>query len=128
MQINDMMLYDIKIPLLISILILVNITLIIKYKDKYKIKNKYLDLLDKIDTNQKSNDIYQQISYLIRLYISEEIKINIKAYTLEDIKQLNNNQLTKIIEKCYRAEFSKNYYPNINIIINETKELIKTWK
>lgn len=124
MQINNMFLYSIKIPLIILSFIIINTIIIIKYKDKNNIKKKYISKLNNL---KNKNDI-QEISKIIRLYISEEINSNITTYTLEDIKKLNNKDLTKLMKKCYKAEFSNNYKQNTISIINEAKELIISWK
>lgn len=122
MQLNNMFLYSFSIPLIILILIYL-LRLQLKYLNStHGIKRKYLRKIKKLNTNS-----YNDLTNLIKAFVSEISNINLNNYTLNDIKSINND-LSQIIEACYKKEFSRNKRKDFSKLINKTKELIKTWK
>lgn len=123
------MMYYSNIPILV-ILLLITISLILFFKkenknikDKYILKLKILEnkiTLKKID-NKKS---FKQLSKIIREYISETTDYKVINYSLSEIKKINNDKLTSLIEECYKYEFS-NSNGDIKKAINKAKDLIK---
>ena len=122
-------------PIIFLILIIINIIIIKKkYKNSYtkplSIKYLYLLKINDLERKYKNNKVtkrklYQSLNKVIKDYINEIYKINLNNYTLEDIKQLNNNNLLNLIETNYKYSYSNNSNGNIENIINKTKEFIK---
>ena len=123
------MIYYSYVPIIILLILIIIISLILLYKKKITIKDKYIlkikILENKVNLKKISNkDAFTQLSKIIREYISKTTGTNVINYSLKEIKKLNNDTLTTLIEECYKYELS-NIKGDINKSITKAKELIK---
>ena len=123
------MIYYSYVPIIILLILIIIISLILLYKKKITIKDKFIlkikILENKVNLKKISNkDAFTQLSKIIREYISKTTGTNVINYSLKEIKKLNNDTLTTLIEECYKYEFS-NIKGDINKSITKAKELIK---
>ena len=123
------MIYYSYVLIIILLILIIIISLILLYKKKITIKDKYIlkikILENKVNLKKISNkDAFTQLSKIIREYISKTTGTNVINYSLKEIKKLNNDTLTTLIEECYKYEFS-NIKGDINKSITKAKELIK---
>lgn len=75
-----------------------------------KAKAKYSKALNRLrkkyhEKNMKDRKAYEQLSRVIRRFAYEVTGINVTNYTLEEIRPLNMEQLTMLVELCYPPEF-----------------------
>lgn len=79
-------------------------------------------------------ECYGQLSLYVREFVTEMTGINVKSYTYEDIKQLENPKLTELIGEFYGPEFSVEKFDdevmtrNLQSAIDKTLKLLKNWK
>ena len=123
------MIYYSYVLIIILLILIIIISLILLYKKKITIKDKFIlkikILENKVNLKKISNkDAFTQLSKIIREYISKTTGTNVINYSLKEIKKLNNDTLTTLIEECYKYEFS-NIKGDINKSITKAKELIK---
>ena len=102
-------------------------------KDLLTIKQNYLIQLDELQTNRKNNKItnrksYQELSKIIRNFVYEVTQIKVPYYSLEEIKQVNIIELTKLVEEYYHPEFAKESKGKIDNSIRKTREVIEKWQ
>ena len=98
-----------------------------------EIKNKYLSKIDNLTNefnNQKISErrAYNELSSLIRTFTFETTNIDVRKYTLNDIKTLKMNNLTKLVEEYYEPEFSKEGKGDFLSSVEKTKGVIVKWK
>ena len=100
-------------------------------KDINSIKNKYLKELDDLSRNIhifSKRKIYNILSQTIRSFVLETTNVDVLKYSLNEIKTLNIDSLTELVEEYYEPEFNKESNANPITSINKTKEVIKKWK
>ena len=102
-------------------------------KDIESIKNKYLHNIQIISNNLNKNIIskryaYQLLSKIVRNFIYETTNIKVQYCTLEEIKKLNINELSELLEEYYQHEFARHSNGNIKESIKKTKKVITKWK
>ena len=105
--------------------------IIVVAKDINSIKRKYLNELDNLNKNihiLSKREIYNILSLTIRNFVLESTNIDVLKYSLKEIKQLNMNSLTELVEEYYEPQFSKESNANPTNSINKTKEVINKWK
>lgn len=102
-------------------------------KDITLIKNRFIKEIDLLKSQIENNKItnrkaYQRLSKIIRTFIYEMTSIKVPNYTLEEIKKININSLTQLVEEYYDPEFSKISKGNIKESIEKTRQVIDSWK
>lgn len=102
-------------------------------KDLILIKNRFIKEIDLLKLQIENNEItnrkaYQRLSKIIRTFIYEMTSIKVPNYTLEEIKKININSLTQLVEEYYDPEFSKISKGNIKESIEKTRQVIDSWK
>lgn len=102
------------------------------HKDIINIKKKYLLLINELAINLNNNKItsrkaYQELSSLIRNFVFDTTNINVKNYTLKEIKMINMPVLYELISEYYDPEFSKISKGNIASSIEKTRMVIQKW-
>lgn len=106
--------------------------IIVKNKNIYEIKNKYLELIDNLEIDVNENKItnrhaYQKLSSLIRNYIFEATGIKVQNYTLKDIKKINMPVLYDLVAEYYDPEFAIISKGNILNSLKKTRKVIERW-
>ena len=109
-----------------------DIPVIVKSKNIYEIKNKYLALIDNLENDVKNNKTtnrhaYQKLSSLIRNYIFEATSIKVQNYTLKDIEKINMPVLYDLVAEYYDPEFAIISKGNILNSLKKTREVIERW-
>lgn len=100
--------------------------------DNDDVKNRYLEQIDVILNEFKSNNInnrqvYYKLSILIRQFVFEMTNINVNCYTLTDIEKLNIPVLYDLLCEFYIQEFSKVSNGDVLLSIKKTKDVIAGW-
>ena len=108
------------------------IPIIVKSKNIYEIKNKYLELIDNLEIDVNENKItnrhaYQKLSSLIRNYIFEATSIKVQNYTLKDIEKINMPVLYDLVAEYYDPEFAIISKGNILNSLKKTRKVIERW-
>ena len=144
------------IPLIITILLIIGITIyiilskkakqeVIEKKEEVKaipekniknipvIKNRYLQQLNDIEDKYNNKKIelrkaYQLISETIRLFVFEVTDITTQNYSLSEIQKLNIPELYELIKEYYEPEFASKTIGDFNSSINKARRVIKEWK
>lgn len=138
--------WDLVYALLIVIAILIIGYLIIKFSpffskrfSKYfkkvqtpSYKARALKQLEKLRIDIENNhidnrDAYLQLSNIIRKFIEKTTGINVLSLSKEEIKDLDMEELSLLMEEYYPPEFAKDSRGNILDSINRTTEVIKRW-
>ena len=65
---------------------------------------------------------------IIRNFVYETTNIKVQYYTLEEIRPLNMDQLTKLVEEYYVPEFAKDSTTKIETSLKHTREVIEKWQ
>ena len=97
-----------------------------------RIRTKYLNQMDRLESKVKSNKItirhsYQRLSKIIRGFIGEITNIKIENYTLTEIKNLNIPILYQLVKEYYAPEFAKEAKSDILKSIEKTRLTIEKW-
>ncbi len=132
------------ILLLIALLTYIIIIIIKKQSNKPKIiiekrvdinslKKKYINQINKllIEVNNKkikNRSSYNELSSIIRKFVYEATNIDVTKYSLNEIRKLKYDSLTKLVEEYYEPEFSYSKEGDILASIEKTKGVIETWK
>lgn len=100
--------------------------------EKYRLRMKYLQLLDalyyKVSYDKISNrQCYLMISRYVRQFVSEITGVKVSRCTLNDIRWMNMPMLAALIEELYEAEFSKSSLGDPYWAIEKTKRVIEVW-
>lgn len=100
--------------------------------EKYRLRMKYLELLDalyyKVSYDKISNrQCYLMISRYVRQFVSEITGVKVSRCTLNDIRWMNMPMLAALIEELYEAEFSKLSAGDPYWAIEKTKRVIEVW-
>ena len=95
-------------------------------------KSRYLRQLEKlkilVDRNEISNrNAYLKLSSIIRGFIEKSTGINVLSLSKNEVKKLNMNDLSLLMEEYYPPEFAKESKGNILASIERTMEVIKRW-
>ena len=98
----------------------------------FRIKNRYLYELDKLELKVKNSkintrDAYNNLSKIIRKFVFDATGIDAMKYSLEDIRELDIKYLTLLMEEYYEPEFSYEGEGNIELSIKKTRGVIKKW-
>ena len=95
-------------------------------KDKYQLELKRLrdEVTNETITTRKA---YQKLSIIIRNFVYEVTSIKVQNYSLEEIKKLNMQSLTRLVEEYYKPEFAKDSNGFIKTSIEKTREVIEKW-
>ena len=108
---------------------------IVEPKKVYKstIKNNYKKKLNELEKELNEDKIttrkaYQKLSMIIRNFVYETTNIKVQYYTLEEIRPLNMDQLTKLVEEYYVPEFAKDSTTKIETSLKHTREVIEQWQ
>lgn len=99
-------------------------------KNLDEIKKEYLEQIKKLEESLNvitSRKAYQNLSIIIRSFVFEATKINVKKCTLKEIKQYNLPVLTELVTEYYAPEFSKNEEGVISNSIDKTRKAIEKW-
>ncbi len=81
-----------------------------------------------IENNLISNrDAYLQLSKIIRVFIEKTTGIKVTSLSKAEIKKLDMNDLSILMEEYYPEEFGKDSRGNILDSIARTTEVIKKW-
>ncbi len=99
----------------------------------YQVKNKYLKEIDVLEKKVEDNKItirraYNELSRIIRRFVFSATGIDAIKFSLKDIKALNHEHLTLLMEEYYRPEFSKEGKGDIEQSIKRTRGVIRVWK
>lgn len=92
-----------------------------------EIKNRYLEELDKIEKQEDIRKAYQDLSALIRNFVSEISRKNVTNLTLKEIDKKEMPALYNLIAEYYKPEFSENSISNIKESIINTRKVIEEW-
>ena len=108
---------------------------IIEPKKIYKstIKRNYQKKLDTLEKELTNNQIttrgaYHKLSRIIREFVYETTNIKVQFYTLEEIRPLNMEQLTLLVEEYYVPEFAKDSNAKVEASLKKTREVIEKWQ
>lgn len=101
-------------------------------QDKYSVKSRYMTVVDTIQRDLQTGLIddrkaAQALSMVVRDFVNEMTGINVRNYTLTEIKLLNMPELADLIEGYYAPEFSKKKGWNSQKSIEKTKRAISKW-
>ena len=101
-------------------------------KDKILIKQKYLKSMDALYKKFVNNEIdnrhtYIKMSNIIRSFVYEMTEVKVQNYTLEEIRQANMPELTKLVAEYYEPEFSKESSGNAIDSLQKTRKSIEQW-
>lgn len=150
-ELRDMFSYSFIPLIVIALLIVITIILLKVYrprkrkenitskvvippkKDMIKVKNKYLEEVDKLLDGVNSGEIknrkaYQLLSKIVRNYIFEATNIKVQNYTLSEIEKVNIPSLYELVKEYYDPEFCKESLGNIIDSIKRTRGVIEKWK
>ncbi len=138
--------WDIVYALLVVIAILIIGYLLIKFSPFFSkhfgkffkkaqapsYKAKALKLLGKLredveNNNINNRDAYLKLSNIIRKFIEKTTGINVLSLSKEEVKKLDMEQLSILMEEYYPPEFAKESHGNILDSIDRTTEVIKRW-
>ena len=102
-------------------------------KDLNMIKKNYLQKLDSLLADTKSEKInyrsaYLKLSKIIRDFIFEATNINVSSVSLAEVKGLKMPQLYELMEEYYAPEFARFYKGDIESSIEKTRGVITRWK
>ncbi len=102
-------------------------------KKLYTTKEKYLRMISylekEIDENKINNrKAFQKLSKIIRLFVYEMTSIKLQNYSLDEIKTLNIEELSQLVEEYYDPEFAKYSKGDLKKSIEKTKKVIELWK
>ena len=99
-------------------------------RDLLTIKNNYLKQLDNLKNDKEISNrkAYQTLSLIIRNFVYEVTQIKVPYYSLEEIKQINLPELTKLVEEYYHPEFAKEPQGTLDYSITKTREVIEKWQ
>lgn len=73
---------------------------------------------------------FQELSRIIRQFVSEMTGVNLLNYTLEDMKRMNMPKISgviEVIETCYVPEFAAENYSDLNDSIKRARKVIEGW-
>lgn len=122
------------IIIIIMISTLVILTILIKKRGKLlpKLHLLYLkkleELLVKVTSYEiDSRDAYMRMSQIIREFIQKSIKVNVTNLSKNEISKIGLNDLAKLMDEYYLAQFSKNSVGDVENSIKRTQEVIRTW-
>lgn len=99
--------------------------------DASMIKKKYLMRLDELSrrvdkNNPRSN--YQELSLLMRSFVSDITGIKVTKFTLYEIDRQKFPILYDMIEEFYPPEFSREGFGDPMLAIEKVRRGIETWK
>ena len=90
--------------------------------------HKLEQLIIKVTSNRISNrDAYVELSTTIRDFIEKVSGINVVSLSKKEIKELNIDDLSLLMEEYYPPEFAKYTSGDVINSINRTIEVIKRW-
>ena len=98
-----------------------------------QIKHVHLSKIDHLKDEFENHKIserraYNELSSIIRNFAYETTNIDVRKYSLNDIRKLKMNCLTNLVEEYYKPEFSKEGTGDIISSIEKTKGVIIKWK
>ena len=90
--------------------------------------HKLEQLINKVTSNRISNrDAYVELSTTIRDFIEIVSGINVVSLSKKEVKELNIDDLSLLMEEYYPPEFAKYTSGDVINSINRTIEVIKRW-
>jgi len=101
--------------------------------NKERIKQKYINKLNKIEKNFIQSKIsnrraYQNLSIIIRYFVYEITGIKVQNYTLEDIEKLDMPLLYELVNEYYIPEFAEHSYGNFVHSLEKTRNVISNFE
>lgn len=102
------------------------------YKNVSFIKNKYMSEINKIESLLIANKIdirtaYINLSEIIRGFVYEMTDIDVRCYTLQDIRCANMPLLDQLITEYYYPEFAELSVADAQASIFRTRRVIEIW-
>ena len=70
---------------------------------------------------------YQKLSLLLRRFVFEMTGIKVQNYTLQEIRALNQTQLTALIGECYVPEFAPGEEGELAETIVKARKVLREW-
>lgn len=100
--------------------------------DTYSVKSRYMTVCDTILRDLQTGLIddrkaAQALSMVVRDFVNEMTGINVRNYTLTEIKTLHMPELEELISTIYAPEFAKDKKWNSKKTIEKTKRIISKW-
>lgn len=96
------------------------------------VKEKYNEILVNIEKRYAQNEIsgrtaYQELSKIVRDFVSEMTGIKVQNYTLEEIEKVNLPKVHEIIAECYAPEFAPKSSGNVQNSVKKARKVIGEW-
>jgi len=97
-----------------------------------EIRTKYYKEVDALEWQWRNENIsnrqaYQELSVIVRKFVSELTGVKVLHYTLEELKKANMPKVCEVIEECYAPEFSPDKDGDIYCTMNKARTVIKEW-
>jgi uncharacterized protein YneF (UPF0154 family) len=101
-------------------------------KDLVGLKESYLQKINEIETQYRSRKIkartlHQELSLLLRSFVSEAEGMPVKTMTLSDLKKTKHHKLTPVIESYYLPEFAAVETGKVDDAIVLARKVVQEW-
>lgn len=100
--------------------------------DTSALKTDYLRRIDTIETAYRSRElharvVHQQLSALVRRFVSEAVHVPAHTMTLADLKKTKFEALVPVIESYYQPEFSAVEKGNVDSALAAARKVVSEW-
>ena len=98
------------------------------------VKRDYLNKIDAIRVKYNEGKIdtratYLELSSVVRNFVHEVTNIDTQNFSLYELKALNMDELSQLIEQFYRPEFSyEDTTSDINVAFVDARTVVSKWK
>lgn len=101
-------------------------------KDLAGLKEVYLQKIAELDSQYKSRQIkarivHQELSLILRSFVSEAEGMPIKTMTLSDLKKTKHHKLTPVIESYYIPEFAAVETGRVDDAVALARKVVQEW-
>lgn len=100
--------------------------------DTSKLKAEYLQRIDTIEAAYRSRElrarvVHQQLSTLVRRFVSEAVHVPAHTMTLADLKKTKFEALVPVIGSYYQPEFSAVETGNVDSALAAARKVVTEW-
>lgn len=100
--------------------------------DTTKLKQKYLAEIERVEQSYnahklKARFVHQELSRLLKLFVSEAAGAPVQTMTLSDLKRTRHTTLVPAIELFYRPEFAEIESGNVTDALSLAKKVVTEW-
>ena len=100
--------------------------------DPSAVKREYLGRIDLVENAYRSHElkargVHQQLSVILRWFVSEVAHMPAQTMTLSDLKKMKLSPLAPIIESYYAPEFSALEHGNVDEALAAARKVVGEW-